>query len=61
MGFMASTPMFLLLQNGKHLGLEAVEVMIHHVEGHLHCVASELMSGRQGPASSNEYRDSCAR
>jgi len=22
--------------------------MIHHVGGHLHCVASELMSGRQG-------------
>src|SRR5258708_889135 len=36
----------LLLQNRKHFGLEAVEMVIHHVKRHLHGIKCELMSRR---------------
>ena len=35
---------FLPQQNGKHLDLETVEVMIHDVQWQLHSVECELMS-----------------
>src|SRR5258705_3898280 len=38
----------LLHQNRKHLGFEAAEMVVHHIERHLHSVKVEIMARSSG-------------